>query len=527
MLRSLVGSEMCIRDSATTTTIVGVTALKSLIPFTTTTSPTSDGGTATASSSSLSYIRVETPWMELEGRDFFTKNKSQQMNAMLLRHNHPNCGQNPRNIDPTVELYRAHEAQRSTKRSLLNFNDIVVGATTTHTDDGNPLIGEGEGEDVGFTSLFGMFLPTEQEDDAENNTIKIGNNSPENDEGEHQNNNSQSQLQPSKQKQQKHQHHSTAASRIGNGGGGNTRHLVEAVTGDKYFITGRSLGEGTYGCVVLALHETGGLVAMKQIPIGSLEGGVEPLIAEMALLQALNYPCIASYVTCAVSSRNDTFYIMTEYLPAGSLSDLINTISTSSPPNKNDNTTTSPQKTKRKNVGFTLETTCRYAHDIADGLHYLHSRQPPVLHLDIKPDNVLMTGGGSSGGSSCKLIDFGTSKFFVEAESSTTVRGTPRYMAPEAAMGEVSPASDVYSVGITILHMLLGHSPWSHILGDDNAFIMRLMRGSSEMVLQMPAVGECDPEMISLIEACTAKNPQHRPSAKEVRNRLAHLLVIK
>ena len=252
--------------------------------------------------------------------------------------------------------------------------------------------------------------------------------------------------------------------------------------------------------VVLALHETGGLVAMKQIPIGALEGGVKPLIAEMALLKDLNHPCISSYVTCAVSSS--TFCIMTEYLPAGSLSALIQELTAHSTVHR----------------GLSALAVCRYALSIADGLHYLHTRQPTVLHLDIKPENVLMTGDGS-----CKLIDFGTSKFFVEAQASTTVRGTPRYMAPEAAVGEAGPASDIYSVGITMLHMLLGHSPWTHIKGDDNAFIMRLIRQGDDMAPQMPTT--CDPGIIALIHECISKNPADRPTAAQLRQRLSEFLI--
>jgi hypothetical protein len=82
------------------------------------------------------------------------------------------------------------------------------------------------------------------------------------------------------------------------------KRIVRSVYGDPYFPTCKSLGEGAFGAVVLALHETGGLVAMKQIPLNTLQGGVDSLIQEMELLSSLNHPNIASYVTCAVNKTH-------------------------------------------------------------------------------------------------------------------------------------------------------------------------------------------------------------------------------
>jgi serine/threonine protein kinase len=162
---------------------------------------------------------------------------------------------------------------------------------------------------------------------------------------------------------------------------------------------------------------------------------------EMELLSSLN-PNIASYVTCAVNKADSTFRIMTEYLPAGSLYGLI--------------------RVSAPSVAVGL----KYARGIASGLHsYLHSRSPPILHLDVSPRKVLMTTEGS-----CKLVDFGTSTFFSEADAS--IGGSAHYMTPETVLGEFSPASDIYSLGITVLHMLMGRPPWDHMAAHGNAFLM-------------------------------------------------------
>jgi serine/threonine protein kinase len=135
------------------------------------------------------------------------------------------------------------------------------------------------------------------------------------------------------------------------------------------------------------------------------------------------------------------------------------------------------------------------------------------LHLDVNPHNILMTTEGS-----CKLVKFGTSKFISEAITSTSARVTPMYMAPEAAAGEFSPASDVYSLGITLLHMLMGRPPWDHVPGGDNVFLARLTQDAT----LCPNIPDwIDPKLRALLEMCTSRNPAHRPTTDEVIRDLA------
>eukprot|EP00658_Telonema_sp_P-2_P027951 TRINITY_DN21508_c0_g1_i5.p1 TRINITY_DN21508_c0_g1~~TRINITY_DN21508_c0_g1_i5.p1 ORF type:complete len:283 (+),score=42.81 TRINITY_DN21508_c0_g1_i5:187-1035(+) len=272
---------------------------------------------------------------------------------------------------------------------------------------------------------------------------------------------------------------------------------------DSYYTTTRVLGKGAYGEVVLALHEAGNFVAMKTLPIKALEGGVDALVKEVAFLSRLNHPNIASYVSCAVQHKEGIFCIMTEYLAAGSLQSIIS----SSWGCAGSIASRSSGSNSSEASALPLRTVISYARDILRGLQYLHSRDPPILHCDVKPENVLMTPDGS-----CKLIDFGTSKFFLGLNSSMTIRGTPRYMACEAAVGEFSPASDVYSVGITVLQMLMGRLPWE-IGGDDNSFLMRLAR---EETLKPTIPDWIDSDLRDLLVRCTSRDPAQRPTAGEL-----------
>jgi serine/threonine protein kinase len=89
-------------------------------------------------------------------------------------------------------------------------------------------------------------------------------------------------------------------------------------------------------------------------------------------------------------------------------------------------------------------------------LDYLHGRLPPVLHRDVKPANIIVRPGGSPA-----LVDFGAVRrvFLRSDESGSTVVGTYGYMPYEQHIGQATPASDLFALGATLLHVLTGRPP--------------------------------------------------------------------
>ncbi len=96
---------------------------------------------------------------------------------------------------------------------------------------------------------------------------------------------------------------------------------------------------------------------------------------------------------------------------------------------------------------------------IARALQYAHEQG--VIHRDVKPSNILITRSGEP-----MLSDFGVAKI-LESEETTTLTGTgigvgtPEYMAPEQWMGNVTPQSDLYSLGVVFYEMVTGHKPYA------------------------------------------------------------------
>lgn len=87
-------------------------------------------------------------------------------------------------------------------------------------------------------------------------------------------------------------------------------------------------------------------------------------------------------------------------------------------------------------------------------LVWLHDRQPPVVHRDIKPSNLILTPDKQ-----LFLIDFGAVLLHLRPGGGSTVAGTFGYMAPEQLTGRSLPASDLYSVGATLIQLLSGLAP--------------------------------------------------------------------
>lgn len=137
------------------------------------------------------------------------------------------------------------------------------------------------------------------------------------------------------------------------------------------------------------------------------------------------------------------------------------------------------------------------------GAEYAY-RKLRLVHRDIKPDNLLLTGKGI-----LKIADFGLSRMGNQIQEKGFIAGTPLYMSPEQWMdGEaVTKQSDIYSFGIVLYEMLTGQHPFKAVGNVDS-----LLKSHMEYVPPSPNTLNPDisNDLSNVILKCLAKNPLHR-----------------
>ncbi|MFI1992767.1 protein kinase [Actinoplanes sp. NPDC020271] len=156
-------------------------------------------------------------------------------------------------------------------------------------------------------------------------------------------------------------------------------------------------------------------------------------------------------------------------------------------------------------------TAVRISADVAAALAAAHARG--IVHRDVTPANVMLTSSGA------KVVDFGISALIGENDTDDdgSLLGTPAYLAPERLEGgQVSPATDVYAVGLLIYRMLIGQLPWD--VGTTTALLRAHQYVEPE---PLPPVDGLPREVDALVGRCLEKRPSDRPPTAEVAHQLA------
>jgi serine/threonine protein kinase len=147
--------------------------------------------------------------------------------------------------------------------------------------------------------------------------------------------------------------------------------------------------------------------------------------------------------------------------------------------------------------------------DVADALAYVHGQN--IVHRDVKPANILILDQwAATTGPRAKLADFGIARLVDGSKLTSTgsVIGTANYLSPEQALAEpLSPATDVYSLGLVLLECLSGAQ----------AFPGSGLESAAARVTRDPAVpDELGSGWVTLLTAMTTRQPALRPTAAEV-----------
>ncbi|PPT06760.1 serine/threonine protein kinase [Geitlerinema sp. FC II] len=214
-------------------------------------------------------------------------------------------------------------------------------------------------------------------------------------------------------------------------------HRSEDIVADRYRIV-RPLGRGgtsvTYEAEDLTNYR---LVAIKVLSLRQMGDWkvLELFERESRILQQLNHPAIPKYLDYFyLDSQSDRrFYLVQELVSGRSLYEL-----------------------GQKGWKPTESSVKAIAEQVLEILDYLHRRVPPVIHRDIKPQNLIRQSDGR-----IFLVDFGAVQdvYRYTVSKGGTFVGTLGYMPPEQFRGETHCASDVYALGATLVYLLTGKSP--------------------------------------------------------------------
>lgn len=215
------------------------------------------------------------------------------------------------------------------------------------------------------------------------------------------------------------------------------------------------------------------------------EDGLDLMRHEFALMANINHQNLLRPLFFDIWDKTNTPFLVLPYCKNGNLS--------------------------KKKGDFTDKDTWELLRDVASGLAYLHKQDPPIIHQDIKPENILINDDGSY-----MLTDFGVSAH-AKATMHRTISakltdvGTMAYMAPEKFGKDKTLIilSDIWSLGAMAYEMVSGEVPFC--IGQMEGGVLQL-KGA-----ELPELPETvSPELREMIYKCLELDPWDRPQASDI-----------
>ncbi|XP_021895343.1 probable serine/threonine-protein kinase DDB_G0267514 isoform X1 [Carica papaya] len=251
---------------------------------------------------------------------------------------------------------------------------------------------------------------------------------------------------------------------------------------------GEEIGQGSYAVVYHGIWNGSDVAVKAYFGSDYIEGTLEDYKKEIDIMKKLRHPNVLLFMGAVYSQER--LAIVTEYLPRGSLFKTLH----------------------KNNQALDMRRRLRMALDVARGMNYLHRRNPPIVHRDLKSSNLLVDRNWN-----VKVGDFGLSRWknatFLTTKSG---RGTPQWMAPEVLRNEPSnEKSDVFSFGVILWELVTVSIPWSNL----NSLQVVGVVGFMDRRLDLPE--GLDPRLASIIRDCWKSNPDQRPSFEDIIQRMS------
>lgn len=223
------------------------------------------------------------------------------------------------------------------------------------------------------------------------------------------------------------------------------KHSIEEFFNGKFEVK-KFLGEGSFAKVYLVNHNyLDTLMAMKIVndPL-NVSTNKKDVFREVTLACQLRHENIisiydAAEITGFEDGKNHAYFVM-EYVAGGDLQQFLNSFV------END-------------LFMPIDRSLDLIRQILKGLNTLHTSNPPIIHRDLKLNNMLLSFN-ACGDIIVKISDFGFAKEVTTTLSDIDVAGTRPYMAPELFNKSVSTKSDIYAVGVMFYQLLTNHFPY-------------------------------------------------------------------
>ena len=242
------------------------------------------------------------------------------------------------------------------------------------------------------------------------------------------------------------------------------------------------LGTGAYKTVWKGFdQEEGREIAWNTVKIEHLsETDRDRLANEVSILKTLSQPNIIAFLDSWQNKEMKEFCFVTELMTSGTLRQYI---------------------LKRDP---SLRIIKKWAKQILLGLDYLHSYQPPIIHRDIKCDNIFINGNVGD----VKIGDLGLSTM-VSGSAALSVLGTPEYMAPELYDEHYTSKVDIYAFGMCFLEMVTKEYPYSECKNPAQIY-KKVTSGAPPQALARVL----DPKVREFIESCIGPESQRQTAAE-------------
>ncbi|KAL8490833.1 hypothetical protein ACS0TY_022732 [Phlomoides rotata] len=213
--------------------------------------------------------------------------------------------------------------------------------------------------------------------------------------------------------------------------------FVEVDPTGRYGRYNEILGKGASKIVYRAFDEYEGIeVAWNQVKLYDFlqsPEDLERLYCEIHLLKTLKHKNIMRFCTSWVDTANRNINFVTEMFTSGTL-----------------------RQYRLRHKRINIRAIKHWCRQILQGLLYLHSHDPPVIHRDLKCDNIFINGNQGE----VKIGDLGLAAILRKSHAARCV-GTPEFMAPEVYEEEYNQLVDIYSFGMCILEMVTFDYPYS------------------------------------------------------------------